>query len=418
MAKYPGLRRKAAQGDSPRRRGPDTRGTPGRRPQPPGRRIQEREITPGADPFRRRRLEERARSEAPFGRKLTKFATGFDRLYDAAIPSRRGLGWQLVLDQTLDWWHYFRNPVHPGVPNLPDPGRWALKHGLNSPEAFYAVGYWNANNRGLYGSTSAYGSSGSGPGTGLIAGQAITPNSPAPGFLVGTGTNYGWWILHRAPLNRYAQYAAFIKRSTVQNPDYRTQLMQQLGPVNLLIPPQVPMPAAPYETGQPGVKPSTKPYENPFGAQPFDRLKPGIAYEIGKGWDRAPRAHHRRRPPRRTKEVKTKLAKFAELIGNVLGGWTEANDFMNALHKALPDELQVKTYYRGQRVKPGWKDVWNAVYQHFDKIDWKKAAYEVGMNQLEDMLIGKLSQGADKNLLPRPGGGPMPSRVANISGGS
>lgn len=418
MSKYPGLRRKPAEGDSPRRRGPDTRGTPGRRPQPPRRRINERELTPGADPIRRRRALERVNKTAPFGRKVAKFATGFDRLYDSAVPKWKGLPWQIAIEQGLDWWHYFRNPVHPGVPNLPDPGRWALKHGLNSPEAYYASGYWNANNRGIYASNMAYGSTGTGPGTGLIAGQSVTVTGPAPGQLIGTGTNFGWWILHQAPLNRYAQYAAFIKRSTVQNPDYRTQLMEQLGPVHLVIPPNVPFPPAPYITGQPGIKPTVEPWTNPFGAQPFDRLKPGISYEIGQGWNLRPRAHARRRPPRRTKEAKTKLAKFAQFIGNVLGGWTEANDFMTALHKALPEELQVKKYYKGKRIKPGWKDVWNTVYQHFDKINWKKAAYEVGMNQLEDYIIGKMSKQADKNLLPRPSGGAMPSRVANISGGS
>lgn len=324
-----------------------------------------------------------------------------------------------------------------GTPNLPDPGRWALKHGINEPVKFYAPNYWGGPE---YWSTNAYGSTGEGPGTGLISGQSISVGGPVPGTYTGTGTNIGWWVKHDT-LNRYAQVAAFIKRSTVQNPDYRQSLRDQLGPD------MIPAPIGPYAPplpdlvieGEPALDPapSVKP-DSLQGIRQRFGLEPGTAFDLAPdlwpepwratrpgdpspwrpspepGWSFTPGGPPKRTPPyhasrpgprgsrKRQKERKGKADKALWSAMNAFGGLTEFNDLVSSAHKALPPKYRAHSYYDGKPIKPGWQKQWQAVYQHWDKIRLDEFIKNVAENHLEDYAIGKANKTIENALPWRP----------------
>lgn len=116
------------------------------------------------------------------------------------------------------------------------------------------------------------------------------------------------------------------------------------------------------------------------------------------------RATHRSKPPEKgTKEKKT-IARGG-LPGEILGWVTEAGDFVDALHDALPkwDQAggtwvpkQGEGRHNGYWLKPSLEKKARAVWNHWDAIDPAKALENLALNQLEDMALGKLGKAAQK----------------------
>lgn len=385
---FPAQRRKPRDSTKAPRLDPPGRG-PGRRAQPGRPSVKPTPMTPGTDDNRRRRFQRPENPDRPFGRKAPAPATGpklgkFWNPFEVPfVPT-----WY----DAPGWWYAVRNPNHPGNPTLPDPGYWALKHGLNKPELYYSPSYWDGRNRGYVSSTNAFGSAGTGPGTGLISGQSISVHpSGYPGVLTGTGTNFGWWIKNET-LNRYAQQAAFIKRSTLQQPNFRQSLMEQVGPVNVWVPPPwFPPVGEPVEQGEPSAPPKVPPMATLVGAQ-AKAHSPGLELNVDGKRRRFNDPHSRKPPGKGRKEAKSLAAGPLEFFRNVLGGWSEFNDTVSAFHDALPEQYQAKSYFRGRPVKPSWKKQWNAVYQHFDKVKIPDAFRNLIRDQSLDIVQGKLSK--------------------------
>lgn len=99
-------------------------------------------------------------------------------------------------------------------------------------------------------------------------------------------------------------------------------------------------------------------------------------------------------PPPGMKERKGKAWRLFELIGDAFGGATEVMDIVDAMWDALPKEYRTYSYRNGYKIKPAWDRRWADVYLHYDKLDIDEALKNIYANQIEDYLIGKLSQGA------------------------
>lgn len=388
---FPAQRRKPRDsGKAPRL---DTPGRgPGRRAQPGRPSVKPTPLTPGSDDNRRRRLQRPGKPGVSFGNKARAPSVGpkLGRFFDpfkVKIP---------MLPSVYDlpgFWQAVRNPRHPGVPILPTPARWRFVNGLNRPEIWYSPSYWDDRNRGYFASTQAYRGAGVGEGTGTIAGQAITPNIGAfPGNMKFTGPDVGWWIKNET-LNRYAQFGNFRKYAVDQFPDYRQQLVSAYGAPVIWIPP-IEFPPLPNieEGGEPSSPP---PFDVGVGGVADGSTAPFVApaLEIAPGvTNTVDRPHIRRPPGKGTKERKGVLGGSLDSLRRVLGGWSEFNDVVSALHDALPDQYKAKSFFRGKQIEPSWKKQWNAVYQHFDKIDLNKALANLAKDHLQDEVIGRLSK--------------------------
>lgn len=69
-------------------------------------------------------------------------------------------------------------------------------------------------------------------------------------------------------------------------------------------------------------------------------------------------------------------------VSAIVNGVTETNDLVNALHDALPRELQAKSGRIGDRLR--------ALYRHWDQVDMRKGFRNVVFNEIEDRAIGKI----------------------------
>lgn len=120
----------------------------------------------------------------------------------------------------------------------------------------------------------------------------------------------------------------------------------------------------------------------------------------GKRPGPAPEGHKRRprRSRRREREAKLKgkLAVVVGIAGNVRGGFSEFNDLMDSLYKAIPARLRTQSFHDGQRVRPSWKKRWNDVYQNWESIDWNQAAKNWLANEIDDQIIGRSDAGVPR----------------------
>lgn len=119
--------------------------------------------------------------------------------------------------------------------------------------------------------------------------------------------------------------------------------------------------------------------------------------------DRRVRFEPRRPPPPGTKEQKIKA--IPAVVRALTYATTEGLDFLDALHKALPDKYQAKAVFRGGKwwnASPQAKS--KALYDHFEHLDWTEAAKNVVVNHFTDLVIGRSSAKAKKFLDTRPGG--------------
>jgi len=115
------------------------------------------------------------------------------------------------------------------------------------------------------------------------------------------------------------------------------------------------------------------------------------------------------------KERKVIAGKMFPIIYKVIGGVTEAADWIKALHDALPKQYQAKPskYQPGEaqytnpsgrpKADSKWKpstpqDKLAALYANWDKVDLGKALANVIMMEAQDRAIGKTNQAIHKGF--------------------
>lgn len=408
---------------------------------------------PGERPFLSKRSEPRL-----FG-KRDREAERHER-FKQAVGNAVGLGLSIAIErllpapslafdlaETADDMIGAKNPFyikHPDFTKIPNGAkRWKLWHGPNIPRSrFYGGAYVD----GICWSTNAYivGSVPGGPGTGVIAGQSIATQFDMQSPPVIASVNpyqthrMGIWYwansVHRgaqligfyAPTGQLHAYQhpaemldAFGFRQapmswgpSLARPDLDTTgLVSRLGDV--LAPGNIPIPSYPLTPAINGLtdpfaypghidegQPATEPQAQPIGDTYWPPVRPTD-----------PGGHTSEPPPKGTKERKARakgiagtLSKLHKSIGDIVGGFSEFGDVIDAAHDALPKEYKAKSWYKGERIPPGWQKKWNAVYQHWDKVNVVDFIANLAKNNLQDLVIGKINQGANKGLLPKPPG--------------
>jgi hypothetical protein len=103
----------------------------------------------------------------------------------------------------------------------------------------------------------------------------------------------------------------------------------------------------------------------------------------------------------KTKEAKLILAPHRRsLVAWLMNAATESNDFLAAIHKALPEECQ------GKRTNPVGKA--RDIYNCFSEIDWNKAVCNLVKNEVEDNIYGRGGRGWAKvnRKINHPSGSP------------
>lgn len=128
------------------------------------------------------------------------------------------------------------------------------------------------------------------------------------------------------------------------------------------------------------------------GYNPIPVIPPviGVDVEIGGGGGVRPvvrpqaPAVAREVPPPNIKEAKApnSRATLAAIAAFQALSWaSEVSDFVDVFHKNLP-----KKYRKGKSQAEKMRDLWN----HWDKLRWKKALWDALENQLQDAAIGSL----------------------------
>lgn len=100
------------------------------------------------------------------------------------------------------------------------------------------------------------------------------------------------------------------------------------------------------------------------------------------------------RPPSAgTKEGKVDVGvrRWLMAASKLLGGLTETKDFLEALWGALPAEVRAR--YRGNIAGMA-----QAIYENFGAIDLKKAIRNWALNKLEDAVVGRMHQAAQRGM--------------------
>lgn len=138
------------------------------------------------------------------------------------------------------------------------------------------------------------------------------------------------------------------------------------------------------------VMPRDEPAAPPYLPPPRTPDMPAYAEPAIEYGPRGPRVtrHLNVRPPRRKPEKKVKLiGPIGTALAAGFHALTEWKDFVESIHAALPKKYQSKD--------KGLLPMENAIWKHFDKIDWDEAARNVLWNWVEDKIIGDL-HGAQK----------------------
>lgn len=134
----------------------------------------------------------------------------------------------------------------------------------------------------------------------------------------------------------------------------------------------------------PDLSTPNNPWDNPW----FNEVRLNGDIQVGSGGASiVPPSFQYSRPPAGVREkklkVNTRLAPF--LIINAL---TESIDFTKAIWEALPAKYRKA---KGTRIDYMLADLW----RHWDKIDWREAAYNLVENTVEDNLIGRVNRYAN-----------------------
>lgn len=125
--------------------------------------------------------------------------------------------------------------------------------------------------------------------------------------------------------------------------------------------------------------------------------------------------HKLRRPPKRTKELKTRTTEFFYAVSPYINPLTEAVDIVNAIYKNLPEQYRPRykdTNFEKYKLRPDEKLL--AIYKHLDKIDVVGALQDIAISQAEDKaygLSGKASGEVSRTL-----GKPVGTGLSKILG--
>ena len=165
---------------------------------------------------------------------------------------------------------------------------------------------------------------------------------------------------------------------TVPEPEYAPSVPLPL-PATLTPPEPLEVPVSPVV--RPSAEPALAPYmppARPPNMPPYE--EPAWEYSA-----RGPRlALHRRLKPTRNEKEKKKT--LMGPVGNALAagfhGLTEWKDAVNAVHDALPQNMQSK--------RDGLVPMEQAIWKNLDHVDWDQAARNLLYNWAEDKIVGDL----------------------------
>lgn len=125
---------------------------------------------------------------------------------------------------------------------------------------------------------------------------------------------------------------------------------------------------------------------------PFQNRVPGMSVSVDPAGKLELARPHRFAPPKvGTREKKMKVrGKLAAINALLIGAFTESNDLIESIWKALP-----RAYRRAGRTKTGnrrtdsmLKDIWRG----WGWLDWTQALANIAANEVEDQVIGRTNK--------------------------
>ena len=215
-------------------------------------------------------------------------------------------------------------------------------------------------------------------GAGLI--QPMSRPGASPGMRAALQEAAGLLRRPNAELNPWASRWAVVEAAQGVRLGEGTRVEEVPGPK---LPPR------------PTFRPDPLPPEAPPGVVPpgeapvnWGNLLPAISGEYARGEWRQAQAHRYKKPGGRVREKKLSVRGQAwRVFGLVANAFTETNDFINGIWRALPRKFRraglTSTFNRRT------DSMLNDIYRGWDYIDWAKAAGNVAGNQVEDYLIGR-----------------------------
>lgn len=220
---------------------------------------------------------------------------------------------------------------------------------------------------------------------GFSAGSAAVPlNSP---MAANVGRFQTAKIVQDSPA-RYAAYQYWYRPSTTPSALNRP-LFRNL-PV-----------ARPNPYIDPNLLPILQPMQYPVPViNPLDHRDSALTRVTG------PKPHApfvpRRPPPARTREQKLRATPAViRVLQRAAHAATEGEDFVDALHSALPKRLQAKgTYHHGRWWPPSPQAKAKAVWDNYREVDWNEAMVNLAVNHATDEVLGRAS-GAAQNFATR-----------------
>lgn len=138
----------------------------------------------------------------------------------------------------------------------------------------------------------------------------------------------------------------------------------------------------------PVINPELPPVPGPTPTSPPDI----VGDTTGKPIRRPQTRYAHRRPFRREREVKINVSAGGGIIRWALEQSLEACDAIEALHKALPKDLQAKRQ-PGSTGTPCLR-MGQALYRNWREVDMCKGVENLVNNQLEDWLYGQIGNAA------------------------
>lgn len=191
----------------------------------------------------------------------------------------------------------------------------------------------------------------------------------------------------------------------VSAPEPHPELPEEGLPLPEIIPVLPPLPMVPQIPWLPITVPPLAPTPPPIHRPPFvpqlpnpeivgppsGNYEPGRTRRYRVKPRPRPAPQLRPKPPGRgTKERKLSgTSQQRAFLGWLLSGYSEANDLLDALHDALPKPFQGRDH-------PASK--WEALYNHWDKVDMLEAIENIVKNQVTDPKFGKEFKGLQDRL--------------------
>lgn len=200
------------------------------------------------------------------------------------------------------------------------------------------------------------------------------------------GATHSNWVHNiRLSPRQALNYAPWIAPGLTPAYEYMP-IIAPVAPPRWITPHLNPLPLSP-QTREAGPVPERK-----FDVHPNWRIDVRVRND-GRGAVRVkekpdPNPNARNQPRRRDEKERKKdvPSRVRAALGRVAAGYSEANDFVESLWKALP--AHVRRQYRWRSGTGPWVRA-RAVAENFDEIDWDKAIENLISNEIEDRLVGR-----------------------------